>query len=123
MPGPLILLKQLADGEGAGGFVSVDAGGNIDALCVWGLWSSLAGEDEQTGFWRIRKLFDGPAVLTGGGGAIGEDGVYIERFAEVTVEIFTETLHCQKFQTPNSKLQPRRLSGFRNFKSQAPNPS
>jgi hypothetical protein len=59
---------------------------------VFRVGRASAGEGEQVGLRPSENLFDGPAVRSGGGNAIVQDGGYVNCLAEVATDVFAEPL-------------------------------
>ena len=89
--GPAVLLDQLKDGERAGGFVAVDAGGEIDAAAGVGGFAGEGGESEGLGLEKSMRL---PAAALRGGFHVGEDAMDIDAFAGIFAHISPQTLHA-----------------------------
>jgi len=93
---PAVFLKQPQGRERAGGFVAVDAGGEVKARGLGrearGAMKSQPGE---TGLF-VENLLR-PSKFPGGGFDVAQHGADVDRLAVIAAVVFAELLHAENF--------------------------
>ena len=85
----MVLLKQAADGEGTGGFVAVDADGDVEILLRVRVGSAVGTKVQAAGLEKSVAL---PAVVKGEATGFGADVVDIDGFAMISAFVAAETV-------------------------------
>jgi hypothetical protein len=86
-------LEELADGEGAGRFVAVDAGGEVKAAACG---RRCSAQGEQLHAEAGREALDRPTVALGGGENVTQDGVDVDRLAVIAIVVAPQALHGRR---------------------------
>jgi hypothetical protein len=92
--GPVVFLDQLQCRERSGGFVAVDAGGNVKARGI-GRAARGAVQRGQFEFAGVMENFRRPAMSLRGGFDRAQHGADVNRLAVVAAVVFAELLHAE----------------------------
>jgi hypothetical protein len=89
----LIFAEQSQRGKRSGGFIAVDAGGEVNARNVIRETRRWTPQRDQFEFFGFEKGLGTPAVLAGGDFHIAENGANVDCFSVIATVVFAEPLH------------------------------